>query len=88
MHLPTPAVLLTAVYTAALVVAVASAAAGSPREALAGLVVLTALVVRGVLRRSRRAAPTTVAAVATVDAALPTALPDALPEAAPVVRTA
>ncbi|MGY1833256.1 hypothetical protein ACI8AA_22800 [Geodermatophilus sp. SYSU D01180] len=80
MHLPTPAVVLTAVYAAALAVAVASAATGSAREALAGLVVLAALVTRWAVRRSHRTAPTTAAAVATVDAALPDA---PLPEAAP-----
>ncbi|MGY1783301.1 hypothetical protein [Geodermatophilus sp. SYSU D01036] len=80
MHLPTPAVVLTAVYAAALAVAVASAATGSAREALAGLVVLAALVTRWAVRRSRRTAPTTAAAVATVDAALSDA---PLPEAAP-----
>jgi hypothetical protein len=85
VHLPTPAVLVTAVYAAALVVAVASAATGSPREALAGLVVLTALVARGVLRRSRRAAPSTAAAVVSVDAVLPDAV---LPDAAPAARAA
>ncbi|MGY1729392.1 hypothetical protein ACI79J_20715 [Geodermatophilus sp. SYSU D01062] len=80
MHLPTPAVVLTAVYAAALAVAVASATTGSAREILAGLVVLAALVTRWAVRRSRRTAPTTAAAVATVDAALPDA---PLPEAAP-----
>ncbi|GAB3196825.1 hypothetical protein GCM10027261_20590 [Geodermatophilus arenarius] len=82
MHLPTPAVVLTAVYAAALAVAVAGAATGSVREALAGLVVLAAVVTRWALRRSRRAAPSTAAAVVAVDAALPdTALPEAVPAA-------
>jgi hypothetical protein len=84
VHLPTPAVAVTVVYAAALAVAVASAATGSAREALAGLVVLTALVARWAVRRSRRAAPATAAALATVDAALPAALP----EPAPAVRAA
>ncbi|PWW21960.1 hypothetical protein JD79_01102 [Geodermatophilus normandii] len=85
MHLPTPAVAVTVVYAAALAVAVASAATGSAREALAGLVVLAALVTRWAVRRSRRTAPSTAAAVVTVDAALPDAV---LPEAAPAVRAA
>ncbi|MGY1733827.1 hypothetical protein ACI798_20145 [Geodermatophilus sp. SYSU D01045] len=80
MHLPAPAAVLTAVYATALAVAVAGAATGSVREALAGLVVLTALVTRWAVRRSRRATPTTAAAVATVDAALPDVpLPEAVP---------
>ena len=86
MHLPTPAVLLTAVYATALAVAVAAAATGSAREALAGLVVLTALVARWTLRRSRRTAPGTAAAVRAVDAALP-AEPLAV-DPAPAVRAA
>jgi hypothetical protein len=90
VHLPTPAVVVTVVYTAALAVAVASAATGSARQALAGLVVLAALVTRWAVRRSRRTVPSTAAAVVTVDAALPyAALPDAvLPEVAPAVRAA
>ncbi|MGY1672902.1 hypothetical protein [Geodermatophilus sp. SYSU D00710] len=85
MHLPTPAVVLTAVYAAALAVAVAGALAGSAREALAGLVVLTALAARWAVRRSRRAVPSTGAAVATVDAALPDA---PLADPVPAVRAA
>ncbi|MGY1697708.1 MULTISPECIES: hypothetical protein [unclassified Geodermatophilus] len=85
MHLPTPAVLLTVVYAAALAVAVAGAAAGSAREALAGLVVLTALAARWAVRRSRRTVPSTGAAVAAVDAAL--AAPP-LADPAPAVRAA
>ena len=88
MHLPAPAVLLTAVYTAALAVAVATTVTAPGPQTLAGLVVLTALTARWVLRRSRRATPSTAVAVATVDAALPLALPDALPEGAPAVRAA
>ncbi len=88
MHLPAPAVLLTAVYTAALAVAVATTVTAPGPQTLAGLVVLTALTARWVLRRSRRVTPSTAAAVATVDAALPLALPDALPEATPAVRAA
>ena len=84
MHLPTPAVLLTVVYAAAVAVAVASAATGQARAALAGLVVLSALAVRGVLRRSRRTAPSTVAAIATVDATLAEPLADP----APAIRAA
>ncbi len=84
MHLPSPAVLLTAVYTAALAVAVATTVTAPGPQTLAGLVVLTALAARWAVRRSRRVAPSTGAAVAALDAALP----DALPDAVPAVRTA
>ncbi|RBY77615.1 hypothetical protein DQ238_14470 [Geodermatophilus sp. TF02-6] len=73
MHLSVPAVLLTAVYAAALAVAVTA-----PGEQLvAGLVVLTGLVSRWAVRHRRmhRAVPV-VAAPAPVDAVL-------TPEAAP-----
>ncbi|WP_336033279.1 hypothetical protein [Geodermatophilus sp. FMUSA9-8] len=92
MHLPSPAVLLTAVHAAALAVAVAAAATGSVREALAGLVVAAALGIRFAVHRSRRAARSTGSAITAVDAALPDALPDALaaplPDAVPAVRAA
>ncbi len=85
MHLPAPAALLTAVYTAALAVAVATTVAAPGPQTLAGLVVLTALTARLLLRRSRRSAPTTAAAVATVDAALAEPL---VADPAPAVRAA
>jgi uncharacterized membrane protein YqjE len=93
VHLPAPAVLLTAVYAAALAVAVATTVTGPGPQTLAGLVVLTALAARWTVRRSRRAAPTTAAAVATVDATLVATLDAALPDplvadAAPAVRAA
>ncbi len=89
VHLPAPAVLLTAVYTAALAVAVATTVTAPGPQTLAGLVVLTALAARWALRRSRRAAPTTAAAVATVDAGLDAALAEPLvTDPAPAIRAA
>ncbi|MBM7806833.1 membrane protein implicated in regulation of membrane protease activity [Geodermatophilus bullaregiensis] len=88
MHLPVPAVLLTAVYAAAVAVAVATTVTAPGPQTLAGLVVLAALVARWAVRRSRRTVPTTAAAVRAVDAALPTEAA-LVPEApAPAVRTA
>jgi uncharacterized membrane protein YqjE len=86
VHLPTPAVLLTVVYAAALAVAVATTVTAPGPQTLAGLVVLAALVGRWTVRRSRRTAPTTAAAVATIGAALPAEPLTADP--APAVRTA
>ena len=63
VHLPAPAVLLTAVYAAALAVAVATTVTTPGPQTLAGLVVLTAQVARRAVRRSRRSEPTTAAAV-------------------------
>ena len=88
MHLPTPAVLLTVVYAAALAVAVATTVTAPGPQTLAGLVVLTALAGRWAVRRSRHSALTTATAVRTVDAALtePALVADAGP--APAVRAA
>ncbi len=93
MHLPTPATLLVLVYAAALAVAVATTVTALGPQTLAGLVVLGALAVRWTLRRAHRpvtALTPTMAAVATVDAALPALLDVALtdPAAAPAVRAA
>ncbi len=85
MHLPTPAVLLTAVYAAALAVAVATTVTAPGPQTLAGLVVLTALAARWAVRRSRRSAPTTASAVAAVDAVLAEPL---VADPAPAVRAA
>ena len=80
MHLPAPAALLTVVYAAALAVAVATTVTAPGPQTLAGLVVLTALVARWAVRRSRRTVPSTAAALTAVDATLSDAV---LPEAAP-----
>ena len=88
MHLPAPAVLLTVVYAAALAVAVATTVTAPGPQTLAGLVVLAALASRWAVRRSHRVAPTTAAAVRTIDAALtePVLVADSGP--APAVRAA
>ncbi|WP_448641949.1 hypothetical protein [Geodermatophilus sp. URMC 63] len=88
MHLPAPAVLLTVVYAAALAVAVATTVTAPGPQTLAGLVVLAALVGRWAVRRSRRTAPTTAAAVRTVDAALIEPALAVDPAPAPAIRTA